>query len=353
MSVRQQVIAFAHSGDAHVALDLVVIRRDISIADRPILAKAVVRRGLEIEIAQAIALPAPDIGSAANHTHAAEVAVGHVLGSRVRFVVIVGEPLIIPLGAGVALSLNGPRLLDDRRNGFAKFHIAVGQVVNGYMLGEVDVGLRPAAIEHKDMGAAFREHFRRPTPGCARANHNDIVLGFGHHFDDILLVVGTIRDSEFSRRDWMLVLLETTSILSVAMPAAAAQHDTHATATSGETAAAAWTPRFLSTEQNETLIALGERVIPGSEEAQCNRLIDSILAIDSEKNKRELVQALAAFDNKAMQLHQRQQFRTAQLCAARSNPRCCVAKRQPVAHRIRDREGMDGRCILVVPPGNA
>jgi hypothetical protein len=159
------------------------------------------------------------------------------------------------------------------------------------------------------MGAAFREHFRRPTPGCARANHNDIVFGFGHHFDDILLVVETIRDSEISRRDWMLVLLETTSILSVAMPAAAAQHDTHATATSGETAAAAWAPRFLSTEQNETLIALGERVIPGSEEAQCNRLIDSILAIDSEKNKRELVQALAAFDNKAMQLHQRQQFR--------------------------------------------
>jgi hypothetical protein len=93
------------------------------------------------------------------------------------------------------------------------------------------------------------------------------------------------------------------------MPAAAAQHDTHAAAPSGETAAMSWNPRFLSAEQNETLITLGERVIPGSKEALCNRLIDAILAIDSEKNRRELVQALAAFDSKAMQLHRRQQFR--------------------------------------------
>lgn len=92
------------------------------------------------------------------------------------------------------------------------------------------------------------------------------------------------------------------------MPATAAPHETHAAAPSGEAASASWAPRFLSAEQNETLIALGERVIPGSKEAQCNRLIDSILAIDSEKNKRELTQGLAAFDNQAMQLHQRRQF---------------------------------------------
>ena len=69
-------------------------------------------------------------------------------------------------------------------------------------------------------------------------------------------------------------------------------------------------------DPNDIAIALGERIVPGSNETSCNRIIDSILAIDSEKNKRDLVQALAAFNGKAAQLHQ-QQFQ--QLSAAQQN----------------------------------
>jgi len=70
-------------------------------------------------------------------------------------------------------------------------------------------------------------------------------------------------------------------------------------------AATTWAPRFLSPQQNDELVALGERIIPGSTEALCNRLIDSVLLIESEKNKSEFLQSLAAFNREAEQLHQR------------------------------------------------
>jgi hypothetical protein len=65
----------------------------------------------------------------------------------------------------------------------------------------------------------------------------------------------------------------------------------------GSTQEAAWQPAFLTSNQNEALIAIGEGIIPGSKEALCNRVIDLILSIDSEKNKREFTAALAAFDS--------------------------------------------------------
>lgn len=66
-----------------------------------------------------------------------------------------------------------------------------------------------------------------------------------------------------------------------------------------------WAPKFLTAQQNETLIALGERIIPGSTQAFCNRLIDFVLPIESEKNRMELLQSLAGFDAEAAQLHSR------------------------------------------------
>jgi len=75
-----------------------------------------------------------------------------------------------------------------------------------------------------------------------------------------------------------------------------------------EPATAPWKPQFLTAEQNDTLAAVGERMIPGSGEALCNRLIDSVLPMESEKNKKDLLDALAAFDGEAERRH-RQRFR--------------------------------------------
>ena len=92
----------------------------------------------------------------------------------------------------------------------------------------------------------------------------------------------------------MIAILRTGSLLGVIPSAAALER---------KAAPPAWVPHFLSTSQNETLLALGERIIPGTSAALCNRLIDSVLSIEAEKSKVELLQSLAAFDQEAHQLH--------------------------------------------------
>ena len=57
-----------------------------------------------------------------------------------------------------------------------------------------------------------------------------------------------------------------------------------------------WKPDFLNQFQNLTLIALAERIVPGSEKAQVNRTIDLLLSVDTEKNQKEFVAALSAFE---------------------------------------------------------
>ena len=110
---------------------------------------------------------------------------------------------------------------------------------------------------------------------------------------------------ETNRREWMLHILRTTAVAGVAARTlVAGQHDHAGMEGAGEQkAAASWAPRFFNAEQNATLIALGERIIPGSTAALCNRLIDSILLIESEKNKTTFLRSLAAFDNEAQRRH--------------------------------------------------
>lgn len=68
-------------------------------------------------------------------------------------------------------------------------------------------------------------------------------------------------------------------------------------------AARGWEPQFFTVAQNETIIALGERIIPGSAGALCHRLIDLVMPIESDKNKRDLLGSLAAFDREAQSRH--------------------------------------------------
>ncbi len=63
--------------------------------------------------------------------------------------------------------------------------------------------------------------------------------------------------------------------------------------------AADWTPLFLSTHQNENLIAIGESIVPGSAKAQVNRFIDLLLSADTDKHKKEFVAGLVAIEEEA------------------------------------------------------
>lgn len=66
-----------------------------------------------------------------------------------------------------------------------------------------------------------------------------------------------------------------------------------------------WKPAFLDDHQNETLIALSDRIIPqtdtpGAKEALANRFIDRVLAAESRETQRGFGEALAYLDGECM-----------------------------------------------------
>ena len=64
----------------------------------------------------------------------------------------------------------------------------------------------------------------------------------------------------------------------------------------GGDAKADWKPEFLDAHQNESLVALAERIVPGSTKAQVNRFIDLLLTVDTQENQKKFVAALGAFE---------------------------------------------------------
>ena len=54
-----------------------------------------------------------------------------------------------------------------------------------------------------------------------------------------------------------------------------------------------WKALFLNSQQNETLIALSESIVPGSANARVNRFIDLLLSVDTLQNREKFVASLA------------------------------------------------------------
>ncbi|MGO8787542.1 MAG: gluconate 2-dehydrogenase subunit 3 family protein [Terriglobia bacterium] len=110
-----------------------------------------------------------------------------------------------------------------------------------------------------------------------------------------------------SRRRMMQRLLGAAGT-GVALPGLAASHPVASHLTSASTMAAAdanaadpnWKPIFLDPHQNETVVALAERIVPNSTQAQVNRFIDTLLSVDTEENRKKFVAALGEFDHEAI-----------------------------------------------------
>ena len=79
----------------------------------------------------------------------------------------------------------------------------------------------------------------------------------------------------------------------LADPVAMAQAD-------AQTSAENWAPAFLDAHQNETLIVIAERIIPGSGRAQVNRFIDLLVSVDNQDAQRQFVGSIGAFDAESM-----------------------------------------------------
>jgi hypothetical protein len=60
-----------------------------------------------------------------------------------------------------------------------------------------------------------------------------------------------------------------------------------------------WSPEFLDAKQNEQLRAIAEQMLPGSAEAQVNRVIDHLLKADTAENQRDFLGSLAALDQES------------------------------------------------------
>jgi hypothetical protein len=63
--------------------------------------------------------------------------------------------------------------------------------------------------------------------------------------------------------------------------------------------AADWKPLFLTAQQEETLAALAEAIVPGSRKAQADRIIDLLLSVDTAEHKKSFVNSLAAFETES------------------------------------------------------
>lgn len=63
---------------------------------------------------------------------------------------------------------------------------------------------------------------------------------------------------------------------------------------------AIWSPKFLNAEQNNVLVTISDRMLPGAGAAQVNRTIDLVMTVETDENRKLLVQALGALDAQAV-----------------------------------------------------
>ena len=114
-----------------------------------------------------------------------------------------------------------------------------------------------------------------------------------------------------NRRQMVQRLLGGAGV-GLVVPAVAKGHPMHkhllsesTLATADATAAAAdWTPEFLDPHQNDTLIVLAERIVPGSTQAQSNRFIDLLLSVDTQESQKKFLASMGAFEAEALNTYQ-------------------------------------------------
>jgi hypothetical protein len=94
---------------------------------------------------------------------------------------------------------------------------------------------------------------------------------------------------------------------SVVLPGVAEGHPmqehAHTSAPAAAQAKAAspdWKPEFLDAHQFTTLTALCARIVPGSDKAQADRFVDSLLAVDTSDRQRRFLTAMGALEGESL-----------------------------------------------------
>lgn len=116
----------------------------------------------------------------------------------------------------------------------------------------------------------------------------------------------TSRVNRLTRRQAIQALFSGVGA-ALSVPALASSHPVHRhlaslailTQADQKAAAADWKPEFLTATQSQALIAIAERMVPGSTQAQVNRIIDLLLSVDTAANQRNFVASLSTLDQEA------------------------------------------------------
>src|SRR5712692_6900026 len=116
---------------------------------------------------------------------------------------------------------------------------------------------------------------------------------------------GTTPGGQLTRREMVQRLLAGVGA-GAAWPLVAASHpiaehlrNDAILAETEKLGTADWKPAFLSAQQNETLTALAESIVPGSTKAQVNRFIDLLLSVEKPENQHQFVESLETFNAEA------------------------------------------------------
>lgn len=161
---------------------------------------------------------------------------------------------------------------------------------------------------------------------------------------------------KMERRRAIQVLLGGAAA-GVVIPGVAASHPVfehmaHRAASPVASAAASeasWKPVFLDAHQNESLIILAERILPGSTKAEVNRFIDLALSIERQTTQDQFLRALAAFEGEALA-----RFRSTfiQLTEAQQNEILTSAAASPLTEiqKLRSGDWVSSTARGFIPP---
>jgi gluconate 2-dehydrogenase subunit 3-like protein len=120
-----------------------------------------------------------------------------------------------------------------------------------------------------------------------------------------LVMIGATENAQLTRREMVQRLLAGAGA-GAAWPLVATSHPIYALLTNDaildeadNLGDANWKPAFLSAQQNESLTALAESIVPGSTRAHVSRFIDLLLSVDKHENQHRFVESLTVVNAEA------------------------------------------------------
>ena len=179
LAIRQLRQTFGRARNTDELFHLVIPRRHVGIADRPVGAVAVAAVGAEVVVRPAVGLPSPGQRAAAKLVRAEPGELAPI-GGRVWVLCVVDEVTLRELGEVPVERLH--RVFAFVERGIAL--PAERQVPRRLGLGCVVLLVpdRAAALDHQDLEPGFGQFLGRPATGDARADHDRVELhGFARH----------------------------------------------------------------------------------------------------------------------------------------------------------------------------